>query len=284
MNIIDGKLVSSLIKENVKKEVEELNIKPCLLVIVVGDDPASQIYVANKEKACKKAGIESKTIALPANTSQKELINEIEKANKDDSINGILIQLPLPDHMNSKVVVDTIDPLKDVDGLTTINQGKLLLDQEGVVPCTPKGIMTLLHHYCVDLTGKNAIVIGRSMLVGKPMSLLLLRENATVTMAHSKTKNLKEICQNMDIIVCAVGKPKMITADMVKEGSVVIDVGINRTHGSSSIVGDVDYFGVAEKASRLTPVPGGVGPMTIASLLENVVVCYKLQHKQKEDE
>lgn len=276
MYIIDGKEVSKKIKEEVRQDVLSHGYTPCLLVIIVGDNPASQIYVSSKEKACKKAGIESKTIALPGNASQKELINEIVKANKDKSINGILIQLPLPSHMNAKEVIDAIDPEKDVDGLHVVNQGKLLLDEKGIVPCTPKGIMTLLDEYHVDLAGKNAVVIGRSMLVGKPIALLLLQRNATVTIAHSKTKNLKELCLNSDIIVAAVGKPKMITADMVKEGAVIIDVGINRLQ--DTIVGDVDFYNVSKIAYRITPVPGGVGPMTIASLLQNVVECYKRQN------
>lgn len=276
MYIIDGKEVSKKIKEEVRQDVLSHGYTPCLLVIIVGDNPASQIYVSSKEKACKKAEIESKTIALPGNASQKELINEIVKANKDKSINGILIQLPLPSHMNAKEVIDAIDPEKDVDGLHVVNQGKLLLDEKGIVPCTPKGIMTLLDEYHVDLAGKNAVVIGRSMLVGKPIALLLLQRNATVTIAHSKTKNLKELCLNSDIIVAAVGKPKMITADMVKEGAVIIDVGINRLQ--DTIVGDVDFYNVSKIAYRITPVPGGVGPMTIASLLQNVVECYKRQN------
>ena len=276
MYIIDGKEVSKKIKEEVRQDVLSHGYTPCLLVIIVGDNPASQIYVSSKEKACKKAGIESKTIALPGNASQKELINEIVKANKDKSINGILIQLPLPSHMNAKEVIDAIDPEKDVDGLHVVNQGKLLLDEKGIVPCTPKGIMTLLDEYHVDLAGKSAVVIGRSMLVGKPIALLLLQRNATVTIAHSKTKNLKELCLNSDIIVAAVGKPKMITADMVKEGAVIIDVGINRLQ--DTIVGDVDFYNVSKIAYRITPVPGGVGPMTIASLLQNVVECYKRQN------
>ena len=278
MYIIDGKEVSKKIKEEVRQDVLSHGYTPCLLVIIVGDNPASQIYVSSKEKACKKAGIESKTIALPGNASQKELINEIIKANKDKSINGILIQLPLPSHMNAKEVIDAIDPEKDVDGLHVVNQGKLLLDEKGIVPCTPKGIMTLLDEYHVDLAGKNAVVIGRSMLVGKPIALLLLQRNATVTIAHSKTKNLKELCLNSDIIVAAVGKPKMITADMVKEGAVIIDVGINRLQ--DTIVGDVDFYNVSKIAYRITPVPGGVGPMTIASLLQNVVECYKRQNSE----
>lgn len=277
MNILDGKLVSKQMQEAIKKEVATLNKKPCLLVILVGNDQASQIYVASKEKACKRVGMESKTIILDANVSQKEVIKVIEKANEDKDINGILVQLPLPNHMDTQTVVGAISPLKDVDGLHAYNQGKLLLGIPSIIPCTPKGIMRLLAEYHVDLYGKSALVIGRSILVGRPIAQLLLQKNATVTMAHSKTKNLKELCLQSDIIVCAVGKPKTITEDMVKEGAVIIDVGINRVLGT--LVGDVDYLSVAPKTSRITPVPGGVGPMTIACLLENVLECYNIQNK-----
>lgn len=277
MYIIDGKEISKKVREEVRQEVKKLSKKPCLLVILVGNDQASQIYVKNKETACKNTGILTKTIILDENAPQKEVINHIKDANLDNNITGILVQMPLPNHMNEKAVVDAIDPKKDVDGLHAVNQGKLMLGEKGIIPATPKGIMRLLSEYCVDLEGKNALVIGRSMLVGKPISLLLQQKNATVTMAHSKTKNLKEICQNMDVIVCAVGKPKTVTEDMVKEGAIVIDVGINRVLGT--LVGDVDYLQVAPKTSRITPVPGGVGPMTIACLLENVLECYKLQNE-----
>lgn len=277
MNILDGKLVSKKIQEEIKKQVATLSKKPCLLVILVGNDQASQIYVSSKEKACKKVGMESKTIILDENVSQKEVIKVIQKANEDKNINGILVQLPLPNHMDAKAVVGAIDPMKDVDGLHAYNQGKLMLGEPGIIPCTPKGVMRLLSEYHVDLSGKNALVIGRSILVGKPVAQLLLNKNATVTIAHSKTKDLKELCLNMDIIVCAVGKPKTITEDMVKEGAVIIDVGINRVLGT--LVGDVDYLSVAPKTSRITPVPGGVGPMTIACLLENVLECYELQNQ-----
>ena len=277
MNILDGKMVSKKIHEEVKAEVAKLNKKPCLLVILVGDNQASQIYVASKEKACKKVGMLSKTIVLDKNSPQKQVIDIIQEANKDNNINGILVQMPLPDHMNAKAVVDAISPLKDVDGLHAINQGKLMLKEEGIVPATPKGIMRLLDEYHVDLKGKNALVIGRSILVGNPVAQLLLQRDATVTIAHSKTKNLKELCQTMDIIVSAVGKPKTITEDMVKEGAVIVDVGINRVLGT--LVGDVDYLLVSPKTSRITPVPGGVGPMTIACLLENVMACYRLQNE-----
>lgn len=276
MNILDGKMVSKKIHEEVKLEVSKLAKKPCLLVILVGDDQASKIYVSNKEKACKKVGIISKTIILDKNASQKSVIDIIEQANNDKNITGILVQMPLPDHMNEKAIVDAICPSKDVDGLHALNQGKLLLNEKGIVPATPKGIMRLLDEYHVDLRGKNALVVGRSILVGKPIAQLLLQRDATVTIAHSRTKNLKELCLGMDIIVCAVGKPKVITEDMVKEGVIIVDVGINRVLGT--LVGDVDYLLVSPKTSRITPVPGGVGPMTIACLLENVLECYHLQN------
>ena len=277
MNILDGKFVSKKIHEEIKQEVSKLTKKPCLLVILVGDDQASQIYVSSKEKACKKVGMISKTIILDKNSSQKQVIDIIQNANQDSSITGILVQMPLPDHMNAKAVVDAISPEKDVDGLHALNQGKLMLKEKGIIPATPKGIIRLLDEYHVDLKGKNALVIGRSILVGNPVAQLLLQRDATVTIAHSKTKNLKELCQTMDVIVSAVGKPKTITEDMVKEGAVIIDVGINRVLGT--LVGDVDYLLVAPKTSRITPVPGGVGPMTIACLLENVMECYRLQNE-----
>ena len=279
MYIMDGKETSRELKEKVKEKVRLLPTKPKLLVILVGEDPASKIYVASKEKACKACGISAETVTLDANISQKEIIDVIEKANKDKSINAILVQLPLPDHINTQDVINAIDPLKDVDGLTSVNQGKLFLGQEGLVPCTPKGVMHLFEKYNVDLTGKKALVIGRSLLVGKPLSILILNKNATVTIAHSKTKNLKELCLSSDVIVSSVGKPKIITADMVKEGTIIVDVGINRVHGT--IVGDVDYLNVCDKCARITPVPGGVGPMTIACLLENVVECYNLQKEME---
>lgn len=279
MYIMDGKAVSKIVKEEVKKEIKELNIKPKLLVIIVGKDPASMVYVSSKEKACKQCLIEAETVCLEENASQKDVIDVIEKANKDKNINGILVQLPLPNHIDTEYVINKIDPDKDVDGLTNINQGKLVNGVKGIVPCTPKGIMRLFREYAVDLNGKNAIVIGRSVLVGKPIALLMLQANATVTVAHSKTKNLVDICKSKDVIVSAVGKPKFVTGEMVKEGAVVIDVGINRVHGT--LVGDVDYYEVSEKAARLTPVPGGVGPMTIACLMENILECYKIQRGVK---
>ena len=275
MQLINGKEVSNKIKNDIKLEVQKLSIKPKLLVILVGDDPASKVYVKSKEKACAACGIESETILLDASVNEEDIIDVIEKANKDDQINGILLQLPLPKGFDSQKIINMISPLKDVDGLNVLNQGKLFMASDGIIPCTPKGVMRLLDEYGVDIKGKNAIVIGRSLLVGKPAAMLLLGRNATVTMAHSKTKDLKEECKRADILVSAVGKANFITKEMVKEGAVVIDVGINRTE--NGLVGDVKFDEVSEIASLITPVPGGVGPMTIACLMENVLLCYKKQ-------
>lgn len=276
MIIIDGKEVSKKIKSEVKEAVSNLPNQPKLLVVLVGDDPASQVYVASKEKACKNCGIDAETIVLDGSSSQEDVLNVIRKANKDTNVNGILVQMPLPKHLNSDEILNEIDPNKDVDGLTYINQGKLLASKKGLVPCTPKGIMRLFKEYDVDLCGKSAIVIGRSLLVGKPIALLMTEKNATVTLAHSKTEDLKELCKEKDIIVAAAGRAKMVTSDMVKKDAVIIDVGINRVDGK--IIGDVDFENVCETVSKITPVPGGVGPMTIACLLENVVECYKIQN------
>ena len=272
--ILDGKYVSDLIRARVKTEVSTIEDKITLMVILVGNDPASQVYVASKEKACKRAGIASITKLLDENVSQKEVIQVIKEANNDNTIHGILLQLPLPKHLNEHEIINQIHPEKDVDGLTNVNQGKLFAGQKTIIPATPKGVMTILRHYHIELGGMNAVVVGRSILVGKPMAMLLLHENATVTMAHSRTKNLREITKKADIIVSAVGKHNFIMGDMVKPEAVVIDVGINRVQGK--IVGDVNFNEISEIAGYITPVPGGVGPMTIASLLENVVECYKL--------
>ena len=278
MYIIDGKECSKELKEEIKKTVKSLADTPKLLVILVGENVASKIYVSSKEKAAKNCGIETETICLDENTSQKEVIDIINNANKDKKIHGILVQMPLPEHINATSVINAIDPIKDVDGLTYVNQGKIMLGMKGIIPCTPKGILYLLNKYNVNLSGKKVLVVGRSMLVGKPLAMLLINKDATVTIANSHTKNLKELCLDSDIIISAAGKPKLITTDMVNNGAVIIDVGINRVHGT--IVGDVDYLSVSEKCSRITPVPGGVGPMTIACLLENVVECYKMQKEQ----
>lgn len=277
--ILDGKETARKIKDRVKAEVKEIEDKISLLVILVGDDEASKIYVQNKEKACKYVGINPITWVFNNTISQKELLNKIHEANYDPSIHGILVQLPLPRHLEEDVIINAISPEKDVDGLTIINQGKLFNNQKCIIPATPKGVMHLFNEYKMDITGKNAVVIGRSNLVSKPLALLLLQKNATVTIAHSKTANLKEIVSNMDIVVSCVGKPNLVRGDMIKEDAIVIDVGINRLN--TKIVGDVNYDEVKDIAQAITPVPGGVGPMTIASLMENVLECYRIQ-KSKE--
>ena len=273
---LNGKLAASYIHKQVAEEVKRINDEVTLALIMVGNNPASAIYVRNKQKACDAVGITVRDFFLDESISQKELLQIIEKCNKDKKINGILVQLPLPKHIEEKVVVDAIDPSKDVDGLTTLNQGKLMLGEEGLVPATPKGVITLLKRNYVEIAGKHVVVVGRSSLVGKPLAMLFLNEHATVTIAHSRTKNLKEVTKKADILAVAVGKAKFITSDMVKRDAVVVDVGINRLDGK--VWGDVDYQSVNEVASMITPVPGGVGPMTIASLLENIVKCYKKQN------
>lgn len=273
---LDGKLTASYIRKHIADEVRKINDEVTLALIMVGDNPASHVYVRNKVKACEEVGIVVRDYFLDENISQKEILDIINKCNADDSVNGILVQLPLPSHIDEKTVINTIHPNKDVDGLTLFNQGKLFMNEDCLVPATPKGIITLLKRYYVDITGKNVVIVGRSNLVGKPLAMLFLQENATVTIAHSKTSNLKEVTKKADILVSAVGKAKLITADMVKRDAVVVDVGTNRFDGK--LCGDVDYENVVDVASYISPVPGGVGPMTIASLLENVVKCYKKQN------
>ena len=271
--IIDGKKISTEIKDELKAEVEALKAKgiiPSLAVILVGDDPASAVYVRNKKKACEYCGIRSLSYELPASTSEEELLDLIEKLNSDDDVNGILVQLPLPGHINEKKVTDAIIPSKDVDGFHPQNVGALLIGSRGFVSCTPAGIIELLKRSGVDISGKECVVVGRSNIVGKPMGVLLLRENGTVTIAHSRTKDLKEVCKRADILIAAIGKPKFFDAEYVKDGAVVIDVGMDRDE-NGKLCGDVDFESVKEKASMLTPVPGGVGPMTIAMLMNNVV-------------
>jgi methylenetetrahydrofolate dehydrogenase (NADP+)/methenyltetrahydrofolate cyclohydrolase len=271
--IIDGKLISKQIKDELKAEVAELKEKGkevCLAVIQVGNDPASSVYVGNKKKACEYIGIKSLAYELPEDTTEAELIQLIEKLNADDSVNGILVQLPVPEHINEEKIINTINPAKDVDGFHPASVGALSIGQKGFVSCTPAGIIQLLKRSDVDISGKDCVVIGRSNIVGKPMAMLLLRENGTVTVCHSKTKNLKEVCRRADILVVAIGRPKMIDADYVKEGAVVIDVGIHRMD-NGKLCGDVDYESVEPVASAITPVPGGVGPMTIAMLMNNCV-------------
>ena len=271
--IINGKEISTQIKDELKQKVSDLKEKGiclCLAVIQVGNDPASSVYVGNKKKACEYIGIESLSYELPENVTQKELISLIESLNERKDVNGILVQLPLPEHIDEDAVIRAIAPEKDVDGFHPQSVGALCIGQKGFVSCTPAGIIQLLKRSGIEITGKECVVIGRSNIVGKPMALLLLRENGTVTVAHSRTKNLKEVTKKADILVVAVGKPKMITKEYVKEGAVVIDVGIHRNE-NNKLCGDVDYDDVAPVCSAITPVPGGVGPMTIAMLMQNVV-------------
>ncbi|MGB2552452.1 bifunctional methylenetetrahydrofolate dehydrogenase/methenyltetrahydrofolate cyclohydrolase FolD [Campylobacter sp. MOP51] len=282
MILLDGKAVSAKMKERVKNEavkLKNLGVEPALAVILVGEDKASQTYVASKEKACHACEIKSIMHKLPEQTTQSELLALIDLLNLDDSVDGILVQLPLPKHINTDKILESISPNKDVDGFHAINVGKLSSGLDGFVPCTPLGIMEILKEYDIDVSGKNACVIGRSNIVGKPMANLLLNASATVTVTHSKTKNLKEIGKNSDILVAAIGKPFFVTEDMVKDGAIVIDVGINRLD-DGRLVGDVDFDKVASKCSYITPVPGGVGPMTIAMLLSNTIKSAKNRVKK----
>ena len=270
--ILDGKLMAEELTRDQARRVAEMAAKgivPGLAVMLVGEDPASQIYVRNKGIACETVGMHSKTIHLPQSTSQDEVIAVIDELNTDAAIHGILVQLPLPRHLDEAAVLARILPQKDVDGFHISNAGKLLSGQLGVVPCTPKGIIHMLKQGGVDLAGKDAVVIGRSNIVGKPAAMLLLNENCTVTICHSRTHNLKEHCRRADILVAAIGKPRFVTADMVKPGAAVVDVGINRVDGK--VVGDVDYEAVSEVAGYITPVPGGVGKLTISMLIENTL-------------
>lgn len=271
--IIDGKKISQEIKDELKEKVASLKAEgkeAALAVIQVGNDPASSVYVNNKKKACAYIGIESIAYELPEETTEEELLALIDKLNADDTVKGILVQLPVPAHINDDKIIQAISPKKDVDGFHPENVGKLVIGEKGFVSCTPAGIIQLLKRSNIEIAGKNCVVIGRSNIVGKPMALLMLRENATVTVAHSKTQNLKEICKQADILIVAIGKPQFITADYVKEGAVVIDVGIHRDE-NNKLCGDVKYDEVAPLAAAITPVPGGVGPMTIAMLMNNCV-------------
>lgn len=277
--IIDGKAISAQIKDEVKERVAGLKAQGksiCLAVIQVGTDPASSVYVGNKKKACAYVGIESLAYELAKETTQEELLSLIGELNEKEEVNGILVQLPLPEHIDENAVIRAIDAGKDVDGFHPQSVGALCIGQPGFLPCTPAGIIELLVRSGVEIAGKECVVVGRSNIVGKPMALLLLRENGTVTVAHSRTKNLKEVTKRADILIVAVGKPKMITRDYVKEGAVVIDVGIHRNEGGK-LCGDVDYEDVAPVCSAITPVPGGVGPMTIAMLMYNCVNSVSLQ-------
>lgn len=270
--IIDGKSIAKELRESLAPRVaalKEQGITPGLTVIVVGDDPASAIYVRNKERACVKLGMNSQVLRFPAETTQEEILNTVRLLNQDDSVHGILVQLPLPRHIDEQAVLRAIDPDKDVDGFHAMNAGRLMNGEPGFVACTPKGVMRLLEVSGVELDGKNAVVVGRSNIVGKPMALLLLQKNCTVTIAHSHTKDLAAVTRNADILVVAVGRAGFITGDMIKPGAAVMDVGINRVDGK--VVGDVDFESAKEVASCITPVPGGVGAMTIAMLMENTV-------------
>jgi len=277
MAIIDGKKVSSQIIEHIASEVKSLKLKteksPGLAVILVGDDPASAVYVRNKNKTCTNIGFQSFENILPSDTSELKLLNLIDELNNNEHINGILVQLPLPKHISSHKILEAIKPEKDVDGFHLQNVGRLVTGNPSFIPCTPAGIIQLLDYYSVDLEGKSAVVLGRSNIVGKPVAFLLLEKNSTVTICHSRTKDLSKITRQADVLIAAIGKPNFVTADMVKDGSVIIDVGINRVEGK--LVGDVDYQVVSQKVSLITPVPGGVGPMTIAMLMANTLQSFK---------
>lgn len=278
--IIDGKAVSQFVKDEVKKEVSALGEKGVsvgLAVIIVGNDPASRTYVNNKKKACEATGIISEEYALPEDTTMDELLALIKELNAKKSINGILCQLPLPKHLDEKAVIENIDPIKDVDAFHAVNTGHIMIGDYSFLPCTPAGIMEMLKYYNIEIEGKECVVIGRSNIVGKPMAMLLLQKNGTVTICHSRTKNLKEVTSRADILVAAVGIPYFVTADMVKDGAVVIDVGMDRNK-EGKLCGDVDFTEVEKKASYITPVPGGVGPMTIATLMKNTVTAAKIQN------
>jgi methylenetetrahydrofolate dehydrogenase (NADP+) / methenyltetrahydrofolate cyclohydrolase len=280
--ILDGRKVSNSMLEEVKAEVgflKEKGVDLKLVVVVVGEDPASKVYVKHKEKACAKTGVEFERVKFDEDLSQEDLIAKIEELNADASVNGMIVQLPLPKHMDPAIVIRAIDPRKDVDGFHAYNVGKMFLNKafEHLAPCTPKGMIRILEDYEVDLTGLEAVVVGRSNIVGKPIATMLTNRNATVTVCHRHTQDLAEHTRRADLIVVAVGKPGLITADMVKEGVIVLDVGINRLE-TGKLVGDVDFDGVAEKAGMITPVPGGVGPMTVACLLSNTVTAAKRQH------
>ncbi len=279
-NVIDGKEVSAFIKNQIKTEVEKLTQEDksvSLAVIIVGNDPASRVYVNNKKRACEATGIKSYEYALPEDTKEEKLLSLIKELNENKEINGILCQLPLPKHIDESKVIDAIASEKDVDCFRAENVGKMWLGDYNFSACTPKGVMLLLEYYGIDVCGKNCVIIGRSNIVGKPMASLLLEKSATVTVCHSKTKNLASFTKNADIIVAAVGRPKFITADMVSDGAVVIDVGINRDE-NGKLCGDVDFENVKEKASYITPVPGGCGPMTIAVLMKNTLTAYRIQN------
>lgn len=279
-NIINGKEISAQVKEQIKIENEKLKqkgIETGLAVVIVGEDPASRVYVNNKKKACENVGFKSFEYALPKETTQKELLDLVDVLNKDEKVNGILVQLPLPKHIDETVIINAISPNKDVDAFHPINVGKIMVGDYAFLPCTPAGVMELIKSTGVDINGKNCVVIGRSNIVGKPMAMLLLHSNGTVTICHSRTQNLEEVCSKADILVASVGKANFVTGDMVKKDAIVIDVGINRLE-NGKLCGDVNFNEVEPKASYITPVPGGVGPMTIAMLMKNTLTASKLQH------
>ncbi|MBQ8570302.1 MAG: bifunctional methylenetetrahydrofolate dehydrogenase/methenyltetrahydrofolate cyclohydrolase FolD [Kiritimatiellae bacterium] len=272
--LMNGKEVAEKIKLQVKDEIAALGLDPTLAVIVVGNDPASKIYVNNKKKACEQVGIESLECYFKEDATEAELINFIDELNESPCVSGILVQLPLPEHLNAKKILEHIDPAKDVDCFTSINTGKLWLGEYELAPCTAMGIIELLDYYNIDIAGKHCVVVGRSNIVGKPVAALMLERNATVTICHSKTQNLSDVTRKADILISAVGKPKFITWGMVKDGAVVVDVGINRDE-DGKLCGDIDFKGVSDRASYLTPVPGGVGPMTVAMLMKNTLIAAK---------
>lgn len=280
--IIDGKKISESVLEGVKKDAEKLNGKgiiPGLAVIMVGNNPASKTYVRNKKMACEKAGIKSEEYLLPENASEKEILNLIDKLNATKEVSGILVQLPLPSHLDSKTICERISPLKDVDAFTSKNIGDLFKGDAKFLPCTPAGIIEILKHENINLAVKHCVIIGRSNIVGKPLALLLIQNDATVTVCHSKTKNLEEICKLADIVICAVGKEKFLKKEMVKPGAVVIDVGINRDE-NGKLCGDADFENLEPICSKITPVPGGVGPMTVAMLVKNAAKAAEIQNKR----
>ena len=283
---IDGKEVSLFIKDKIKSQTDKLKNEtgsvPGLAVILVGDDSASHVYVRNKKLACEYCGFYSESYELPENTSQQQLLELIDSLNKNKNIDGILVQMPLPRHIDEDTVINAILPQKDVDSFNPANVGRIMLGEYSFLPCTPAGVMELLKYYNIDVSGKECVVIGRSNIVGKPMAMLLLHENATVTVCHSKTKKLADVTRRADILICAVGRPMFVTADMVKDGAVVIDVGINRKP-DGKLCGDVDFENVEKKASFITPVPGGVGPMTISMLMQNTLTSYKLKVKRSQN-
>lgn len=276
--IIDGKAVSQKIKEEIRAEIEREQLSVGLAVVIVGNNPASRVYVNNKKKACEVCGIQSFEYALPEETTQEQLLELIDTLNTDEKVNGILVQLPLPQGLDEKKVIERISPLKDVDAFHAENVGKIMIGNYAFLPCTPAGVMELIHSTGTEIAGKECVVIGRSNIVGKPMAMLLLHENATVTICHSRTKNLAEVCRRADLLISAVGKADFVTADMIKDGAVVIDVGMNR-NAEGKLCGDVRFEEAEKKASFITPVPGGVGPMTIAMLMKNTVMAKRLQSK-----